>query len=64
LAIDEDETADPGNETTRRDQPGVALHQLEKALDKEGQFWHFGGSRRYGENPGKVNATSAHSPED
>ena len=37
MAINEDETADPGNETTRRNHPGVALDQLENALDQEGE---------------------------
>ncbi|MNG18993.1 hypothetical protein D3C84_1031080 [compost metagenome] len=34
LAIHQDEAADPGDETTERNDPGVAFHQLEDALDE------------------------------
>jgi hypothetical protein len=40
LAIDQDETAYPGDETGKRNDPGVALHQFEDALYETGQVLH------------------------
>ncbi|MNK86160.1 hypothetical protein D3C87_1060630 [compost metagenome] len=59
LTIDHDETADPGDEPAKRNDPGIALHQFENALDQELYFWHLGGSRLEGKKPRQSSAGKA-----